>query len=270
MWTAAKISTEELKAKARKVVRLDGKQILLIASGREIFAIANRCPHEGYPLSEGTEGPDCVLTCNWHNWKFDLKTGAALVGRDPVRTYAVEIREGEIFLDLTDPPAEIMKQRALNGLDAALADNDRPRMAREVARLVVAGFDARIALIHALTSRNDRFEYGMTHAHGAAADWFALAERAPSDEARFAAQLEPLGHLAWDTLGAGEYPYAEGVAAWDETEFLHAMEAEDEAAALARIRGALWESLPYARLRPTLAASALSHYADFGQHDLHA
>ena len=58
MWTTAKISAEDLKATGRKVVRLNDKQILLIASGSEIFAIANRCPHEGYPLSEGTEGPD--------------------------------------------------------------------------------------------------------------------------------------------------------------------------------------------------------------------
>jgi len=270
MWTATKITTDDLRAKGRKVVRLNGKQILLIASGGQIFAIANRCPHEGYPLSEGTEGPDCVLTCNWHNWKFDLKTGAALVGRDPVRTYAVEVRDGEIVLDLTDPPAEAMKERALKGLDAGLADNDRPRMAREVARLETSGFDAKTALIHALHSRGSHLEYGMTHAHAAAADWIALADRASSDEMRFAAMLEPLGHLAWDTLGAPEYPYAEGVAAWDEAAFLKAVETEDEAAALVRIRGALRDGVPYAQLRPALAASALSHYADFGHSAIYA
>ncbi|HTT98597.1 MAG TPA: Rieske (2Fe-2S) protein [Rhizomicrobium sp.] len=270
MWTATGVSADDLKAKNRKVVRLNGKQILMIASGGEIFAIANRCPHEGYPLSEGTEGLECILTCNWHNWKFDLRTGAALVGRDPVRTHTVELRDGEIFLDLTEPPAEAMKERALKGLDAGLADNDRPRMAREVARLEASGFDAKTALVHALRSRGNRLEYGMTHAHAAAADWIALADRAPSDEARFAAMLEPLGHLAWDTLGAPEYPYADGVTSWDEKTFLNAMEAEDEAAALACIRGALWESIPYAHLRRMLAASALSHYADFGHSAIYA
>ena len=264
MRTATGITVEALKAMGRKVVRKAGKQVLLIAADGQVFAVANRCPHEGYPLSEGTEGPGCVLTCNWHNWKFDLKTGAALVGRDPVRTYPVELRDGEIFLDLTDPPADMLKERALNGLDAALADNDRSRMAREVARLEASGFDTGTALIHALRSRSNNLEYGMTHAHAAAADWIALAERAPSKETRFAAMLEPLGHLAWDTLGAPEYPYADGVASWDEAAFLKAVEAEDEAAALARIRGAVWESVPYAQLRPAFAASALSHYADFG------
>jgi nitrite reductase/ring-hydroxylating ferredoxin subunit len=270
MFEATGVSASDLKAAGRKVVRRAGKQILLISLGERLFAIANRCPHEGYPLSEGTEGPNCVLTCNWHNWKFDLATGAALVGRDPVRTYPVELRDGEIFLDLTEPPADALKQRALKGLDAALADNDRPRMAREVARLEASGFDARTALIHALRSRGEHLEYGMTHAHAAAADWIALAERAPSDETRLAAMLEPLGHLSWDTLGASQHPYADGVASWDEDAFLKAVEAEDEAAALARIRGALWESVPYAQLRPAFATSALSHYADFGHSAIYA
>ena len=61
-----------------------------------------------------------MLTCNWHNWKFDLASGEALVGRDPVRTYKVEERDGEIFVDLTDPPPEQLCARALKGLDAAL------------------------------------------------------------------------------------------------------------------------------------------------------
>jgi nitrite reductase/ring-hydroxylating ferredoxin subunit len=262
MFEAVGVKVAELEG--RKVVRRHGKQILLLARDGEVFAIANRCPHEGYPLSEGTEGPGCVLTCNWHNWKFDLRTGAALIGRDPVRTYAVEIRGGEIFLDLADPPAEALKERALQGLDKALADNDMPRMAREVARLVRAGFDARLALAHALGTRGDYLEAGMTHAHAAAADWLALAERAPDDDARLAALLEPLAHLAWDTRGADEFPYAEGVTNWNAQAFLAAMEAEDEQAALSHIRGALREGMDYAALRPAIAEAALGHYADFG------
>jgi nitrite reductase/ring-hydroxylating ferredoxin subunit len=256
---------EDLRARGgRKVVRLDGKQILLIAADERVFAVANRCPHEGYPLSEGTLGNDCVLTCNWHNWKFDLRSGAALIGRDPVRTYPVMVRGSEIFLDLADPPADAQRRRALDDLDKALEDNDMPRMAREVARLERAGFDARIALAHALHARGGRLEGGMTHAHAAAADWLALAERAPDEDKRLAAMLEPLAHLAWDTRGAGEYPFADDVAAWDGDAFLAAMEAEDERAALARMRGALAENIPYAMLRPIIGEAALAHYADFG------
>src|SRR6185437_9136030 len=238
MFTATGISDSELRRRGRKVIRRAGKHVLLLSVGERVFAIANRCPHEGYPLSEGTEGPNCVLTCNWHNWKFDLATGEALVGRDPVRTYPVELRDGEIFLDLSDPVATELKVRALKGLDAALADNDMPRMAREVARLEAAGFDASTALTHALQARGNHLENGMTHAHAAAADWMTLADRAPSDESRLAAMLEPLAHLSWDTLGAGMFPYHDRVTPWAARAFLAEMDREDEEEAAARVRGA--------------------------------
>ncbi|MBI3515975.1 MAG: Rieske (2Fe-2S) protein [Proteobacteria bacterium] len=264
MFTPTGVSRDAVVRAGHKLVRHDGKQILLVAAADRVFAIANRCPHEGYPLSEGTLGPGCVLTCNWHNWKFDLTSGAALVGRDPVRTYAVAERAGELLVDLAQPPAEVLRASALAGLDKALDDVDRPRLARETARLERAGFDARIALVHAFAARNDRLEDGMIHAHAAAADWLALAARAPSAEARLAALLEPLGHLAWDTEGGGEFPYAPGVAPWDPEAFLAAVEAEDEPAALAAVRGAVAQRLSYAALMPTLGAAALAHYADFG------
>jgi nitrite reductase/ring-hydroxylating ferredoxin subunit len=264
MLAATGLSESELKAKGRKVLRRDGKQVLLIARDDRVFAIANRCPHEGYPLSEGTEGPGCVLTCNWHNWKFDLESGAALVGRDPVRTYPVLLKDGEIWLDLSDPPAEAQRNRALKGLEAALLDNDTSRMAREVARLEHAGFDARTALTHAFAFLNARFEEGATHAHGAAADWLALAGLAASPETHLAAMLEPLGHLAWDSQGAGDFLYALETRAWNERDFLAAMESEREVDAIALIRGALAEGLSLAALRPAFARAALAHYAGFG------
>jgi nitrite reductase/ring-hydroxylating ferredoxin subunit len=264
MFVSTGITPGALHEKGRKVFRHAGKQVLLIASGGEVFAVANRCPHEGYPLSEGTEGPACVLTCNWHNWKFDLRSGAALTGRDPVRTYAVEVRQGEVFVDLADPPAEAQRERALNGLTAAIQDNDQPRMAREVARLERAGFDAREALVHAMAAQNDRFEYGMTHAYAAAPDWLTLAARAPGDAERLTAMIEPIAHIAWDTLGAGRYPFPTDKKPWNADAFIAAVEREDEADAVACVRGALRDGVAHGAIFAALGRSALAHYADFG------
>jgi len=277
------VKRADLGADGRQVLRRDGRQVLLIAEGERLFAIANRCPHEGYPLSEGTIEPGCVLTCNWHNWKFDLATGEALVGRDPARTYAVAERDGEIFIDFRDPPAEERRARALRGIEAAIRDNDRPRLAREAARLERAGFEAREALVHGFTVCNDRLEDGMTHAHAAAADWLALAARAAPEAERLAAQLEPLGHLAWDIGGApnffgrtsgdnsaGGFPYPAAATQWDQAAFVAAVEAEDETAAIAHIHGALAQGLPYAALRGAIGEAALAHYADFGHCAIYA
>src|SRR5258708_5111728 len=207
-FVATGLTRKNLGAGTHKLLRSNGRQILLLNAEGEIYAIANRCPHEGYPLSEGTLGPGCLLTCNCHNWKFDLKTGNALIGRDPVRIYPLEFRGDEVYVDLADPPAEAQRQRALNGLETAITDNDFARMARELARLEHAGFDASTAFLHAILLRNARLEGGMNHAHAAGADWLALAAEAASDDFRLAALLEPIGHLAWDTLGAEIFPYA--------------------------------------------------------------
>jgi nitrite reductase/ring-hydroxylating ferredoxin subunit len=264
MFTAAGLSRAELRAKGRKVIRKAGKQVLLIEADGRLFAIANRCPHEGYPLSEGTLGPGCLLTCNWHNWKFDLSTGETLVGRDPVRTYPVELRGDDIFIEVSDPPAEAQRERALKALDAAIADNDLARMAREMARVERAGFDASEAIPHAILARNERLEDGMTHAYAAAADWLALAARAPSPQTRLAALLQPVAHLAEDTLGAGSFPYSQESLGWDAREFVAAIEAEDEGKAIGLVRGALAANVGYESLRAGFGEAALAHYADFG------
>ena len=114
-WTKA-ISHEKLSAKGSAVVRQGGKQIALfrLADGA-VRACNNRCPHEGYPLSEGDlaeEGGGCRLTCNWHNWKFDLESGATLIGGDALRVYPVRERAGRKGEDGADDDAEGDQQRA--------------------------------------------------------------------------------------------------------------------------------------------------------------
>jgi nitrite reductase (NADH) small subunit len=65
----------------------------------QIFALEDRCPHKGGPLSEGIVHGTSV-TCPLHAWVFDLNTGAAH-GADEgqVRTYAVRLEGGRVLLD---------------------------------------------------------------------------------------------------------------------------------------------------------------------------
>lgn len=64
-----------------------------------VFALQDRCPHKGGPLSEGIVHGTSV-TCPLHAWVFDLNTGAAQ-GADEgaVRTYAVKVEGGRVWLD---------------------------------------------------------------------------------------------------------------------------------------------------------------------------
>jgi len=65
----------------------------------ELFALDDKCPHKGGPLSQGIVHGDKV-TCPLHNWVIKLDTGAAQ-GADEgfVRTYRVRTEAGRILLD---------------------------------------------------------------------------------------------------------------------------------------------------------------------------
>ncbi len=64
-----------------------------------VFALDDRCPHKGGPLSEGIVHGTHV-TCPLHNWVFDLNTGLAQ-GADEggVATHPVRVQGGRVLLD---------------------------------------------------------------------------------------------------------------------------------------------------------------------------
>ena len=62
---------KEIQEKSKFVFKKGLKQIAVFNIDNQIFAIDNRCPHEGYPLDQGSFNDSCILTCNWHNWKFN-------------------------------------------------------------------------------------------------------------------------------------------------------------------------------------------------------
>ncbi len=256
---------DELETAGRLVVKEAGKQIALFHSDQGIYACNNRCPHEGYPLVEGVLTDGCVLTCNWHNWKFDFESGETLVGGDTLRRYPVALENGFVWLDLSDPPPEQLAARALEALRASFDDMDYGRMAREIARLQKAGGDPLDALRSAVHWTHDRLEFGMTHAYPASADWLYLAGAVGADAAtELVPVVEAVAHHAWDSLREPWYPFTGAVADWDPKGFVDAVEREDEDGAVAMIRGALAGGVVYDDLEEALAEAALAHYAGFG------
>jgi len=263
-WTKA-VPAAKLAARGRCVVKLGKRQIALFQHNGTILACNNRCPHEGYPLVEGTLDDRCVLTCNWHNWKFDLESGANLMGFDELPTYETRMADGHVWVRLAEEPPVRRQAEALRRLRTAFDDHDYERLARELARFKAAGADPVTAVAEAIRWSHDRFEFGMTHAYAGAADWLALHDAHPRDaEVRLICLLEAIGHMSWDALRQLRYPYARRRRAYDAAALISAIEAEDEPAAVALVRGALGAGLGFADLEAPLARAALAHYADFG------
>ena len=69
---------------------------------KEVFAISDRCPHKGGPLSEGIVHGKAV-TCPLHNWVFSLETGRAQ-GADEgqIETFATRIIQDRVQLDTSE------------------------------------------------------------------------------------------------------------------------------------------------------------------------
>ncbi len=255
----------ELGADGVRMRRIDGRQIVVWQTPRGLRACDNRCPHEGYPLSEGSLSADCVLTCNWHNWKFDLDSGDNLYGGDRLRTYPLEVRDGEIWIDLAEPPFAERYLELVANLHAAFDDYSYDRIAREIARLTKLGADPLDAPRFAIEWSWQRLEFGWTHAYAGMADWLALrAEHAGNAELELVCLLEAVAHVAYDARREPEYPYADGADAFDADAFVAAIEAEDEAAAIRMLRGSIRDGLGFDDLEYALSRAALAHYNDFG------
>lgn len=262
----------KLKTDRRALVKVDGHQIALFEIDGQLFAINNRCPHEGYPLIEGTVKNDCRLACNWHGWTFDLKDGQALVGRDPVRRWSAEQRQGDIWIDMTPPEPVLRLQAADKELAEAFDDHDYDRMARALARRLAAGGSSISALERLVTEKCVSFERGFGHAHAGLADWLLLSDQFISGadyadknaHVALVPPLEALAHLSYDARMSRDRPLPDGTVPWDEAAFFAAVERQDEEEAIALIRGAFNDGLKLDVIFDLLSQAALSHYTGFG------
>ena len=93
------VPLELLEREGRALVEADGRRIAVFRVGGAVHAVENECPHAGNPLIDGeVVGGD--LVCVYHRWRFDLATGACLVGDASARTYRVEVSDGVAWLEV--------------------------------------------------------------------------------------------------------------------------------------------------------------------------
>lgn len=90
-----------------KKVTVGGKNVALFKSGDgTVYAIENRCPHMGAPLSEGRleEGPDGpVVTCMLHGKKTNLENCQMVApAQGSVEKYSVEVKDGRVSVEIPE------------------------------------------------------------------------------------------------------------------------------------------------------------------------
>ncbi len=85
------------------VILGDEVSALVLRAGDDFYCVEDVCTHDGQPMTDG-EFDGCELTCPRHGAKFNVKTGAPtqMPATEPVRTFLVEIRNGEIYVEYDD------------------------------------------------------------------------------------------------------------------------------------------------------------------------
>jgi 3-phenylpropionate/trans-cinnamate dioxygenase ferredoxin subunit len=102
---------EDIPPGARKLVHVAGRDIVVLNTKGELFALSDKCPHKGGSLSRGKltgvvsspepgvyeyKRPGEILRCPWHGWEFDVRTGRSWCDPKKMRlmNYAVSLEPG--------------------------------------------------------------------------------------------------------------------------------------------------------------------------------
>jgi nitrite reductase (NADH) small subunit len=88
---------------SRRVSRPKGLDIAIFRGDEDqIFALLDRCPHKGGPLSQGIVFGTSVA-CPLHNWTIDLNGGCAKAPDEGCTPkFAVKVEGGAVHLDAAE------------------------------------------------------------------------------------------------------------------------------------------------------------------------
>ena len=252
---------------ARLVAHEDRRIAVFRTDERAAYAIDNRCPHEGYPLIRGYV-KDCVVTCIWHNFKFDVRDGRCVMGDEHVRSYPLRIVDGRVELDLTDPDPGIELAARHASLQRGLCEHKIGQVARDLVRLLQLGESPAKLALEAARFDAVYAEYGTTHVLPVAVDVLAMVDRYPGPLAVLpllqAFDLASEGHQRLPPRAMPEVvDPGDDVVAAGERLFAAAL-AEDAGLAEGLLRGALARGWGREVVEPWFDRLCAAHFLDFG------
>jgi 3-phenylpropionate/trans-cinnamate dioxygenase ferredoxin subunit len=93
-------AAQDLNDQHSLTVEIDDVPIVIARCGNELYAVEDRCSHDGQSLT-GADIEACEIICPRHGARFCLKSGAALTppAYEPLRTFNVRQEGGRILLE---------------------------------------------------------------------------------------------------------------------------------------------------------------------------
>lgn len=96
-------NVDELLDGVIKQYSVEGRRLIVVRCGDDVYAINSTCPHKGAPLSDG-----CVsvarreVICPWHRFRFDLVTGKSVTNPDlGTRAYSTVVQDGKVYISIS-------------------------------------------------------------------------------------------------------------------------------------------------------------------------
>ncbi len=85
---------------SRRVSRSEGSHVAVFRNDQnQVFALIDKCPHKGGPLSQGIVFGTSVA-CPLHNWTIALDSGCAKAPDEGcAQRFAVQVVDGTVHLD---------------------------------------------------------------------------------------------------------------------------------------------------------------------------
>ncbi|MFC3106875.1 nitrite reductase small subunit NirD [Undibacterium arcticum] len=85
---------------SRVVERAQGVPVAVFRNGEDkVFALLDKCPHKGGPLSQGIVFGERVA-CPLHNWNVELGSGCAISPDEGcTQKFSVKVENGQVLLD---------------------------------------------------------------------------------------------------------------------------------------------------------------------------
>ncbi len=93
--------SDSVREAAPFATEVDGIPIVVVRCGAELYAVEDRCTHDGQALGEA-EVESCEIICPRHGAHFSLRTGEALTppAYEPLRTFKVREGGGRVLVEV--------------------------------------------------------------------------------------------------------------------------------------------------------------------------
>ncbi|WP_283179148.1 Rieske (2Fe-2S) protein [Gemmobacter sp. 24YEA27] len=104
-------TTDCIAEGGRLKIEINGRPVVIFNVEGRFYALSDRCPHQGGPLSGGDQigelraervgehqycRRNMTVRCPWHHWEFDIETGRSRIdpARLKVRSFETAVESG--------------------------------------------------------------------------------------------------------------------------------------------------------------------------------